>query len=430
MSPPITPAPTTCTWRTGAAPLPPSALSRSCRKNTRTRLREVRAEQLGDRPRLGLVRARRARRAAPQVHDRVRRRIVLARARARTCASIDGSRRNPHRRPRQRALEQRRAARAGRERSSSRAAASSAVRVVDEPIDEADRSALSARIVLAGQHQVHRRAHADEAHGAHGAAEAGMDAELTSGRPSATAVVRPRRGTCRRGRARARRRARSRGSRRRSGRAGPRAGRARAARCGPVRSRSRRCRAAAELGDVGPGDETVRLAGAQHQPRRGRPRARRVGRRARAARPSTACSSTRPACRGEPGDAVSVTTRVQARIRSPTGRCPCELAGRRGAAGRSGRGESVAADRGLDVEVADDRAVIGIAHVGDAEVGHLDAVADEDEVQLDPRIARRERQQVLRVGALQAGGRMNRKISSSPQKVLKSPATITGLSSR
>ena len=41
MSPPITPAPTTCTLRMPLSALPPRLLSASCRKNTRTRLRAV-----------------------------------------------------------------------------------------------------------------------------------------------------------------------------------------------------------------------------------------------------------------------------------------------------------------------------------------------------------------------------------------------------
>jgi hypothetical protein len=41
MSPPITPAPITCTWRNSMAGLPPSPFNRFCSRNTRTRLREV-----------------------------------------------------------------------------------------------------------------------------------------------------------------------------------------------------------------------------------------------------------------------------------------------------------------------------------------------------------------------------------------------------
>ena len=41
MSPPITPAPTTCTWRGAKSLSLPKALRRSCRWKTRTRLRAV-----------------------------------------------------------------------------------------------------------------------------------------------------------------------------------------------------------------------------------------------------------------------------------------------------------------------------------------------------------------------------------------------------
>ena len=41
MSPPMTPAPTTCTCLMSAALLPPALFRRSCNRNTRTRLREV-----------------------------------------------------------------------------------------------------------------------------------------------------------------------------------------------------------------------------------------------------------------------------------------------------------------------------------------------------------------------------------------------------
>ncbi|KAG0737022.1 hypothetical protein G6F24_018115 [Rhizopus arrhizus] len=42
MSPPMTPAPTTWTWRAGVTPVClPLAFRRSCRRNTRSRLRAV-----------------------------------------------------------------------------------------------------------------------------------------------------------------------------------------------------------------------------------------------------------------------------------------------------------------------------------------------------------------------------------------------------
>ncbi|MNI43958.1 hypothetical protein D3C73_983060 [compost metagenome] len=47
MSPPIVPAPTTCTWRAGAIPgCLPLAFSRSCKRNTRSRLRAVSDEMM------------------------------------------------------------------------------------------------------------------------------------------------------------------------------------------------------------------------------------------------------------------------------------------------------------------------------------------------------------------------------------------------
>src|SRR5579883_1681912 len=51
----------------------------------------------------------------------------------------------------------------------------------------------------------------------------------------------------------------------------------------------------------------------------------------------------------------------------------------------SGRGGSLRGSIGPHVEIADERAVIREAHIGHTEVGHLDALAHQDEIELDAR---------------------------------------------
>src|SRR5579862_3577351 len=58
--------------------------------------------------------------------------------------------------------------------------------------------------------------------------------------------------------------------------------------------------------------------------------------------------------------------------------------------GESGSGGGSSARRGAHLEVAYQRPVIGEVHVGHAEVGDLDALAHQDEVELDARHARGE----------------------------------------
>ncbi len=60
-------------------------------------------------------------------------------------------------------------------------------------------------------------------------------------------------------------------------------------------------------------------------------------------------------------------------------------------AARSGRCRALFGVVRAHVEVAHQRAVIREAHVGHAEIGHLDALAHQDEVELDARHAGRER---------------------------------------
>ena len=162
-----------------AAPLPPMAFSRSCSRNTRTRLRAVsRGEEMRDGARFGLESLLAARAVIrPQIDDGVGRRVVLALRLARDLREQRRLHERAHERPAQHLLGERRpmmrrllrddVARGGFE-----------IRRRHEPVDEPEPQRLVRAHGPAGEHHLHGGLHADEPHGAHRAAEARMDAEL------------------------------------------------------------------------------------------------------------------------------------------------------------------------------------------------------------------------------------------------------------
>ncbi len=178
MSPPITPAPTTCTRSSGTLLLPPRFLSRSCSTNTRTRLREVSPTMSSrDGARFGFVRGLATRAMLrPQVDDGVGRRVVL---RARLGAHLGDELlldQRAHQRPGQHAIEQPRLALLGLA-ADQLARGGLGIGGIDQPVEEARALRLVGAQRLAGEHHFHGGAHAGAAHGAHRAAEARMDAE-------------------------------------------------------------------------------------------------------------------------------------------------------------------------------------------------------------------------------------------------------------
>ena len=225
--------------------LPPSALRRSCSRNTRTRLRACLVRNSArDRARLGFVGGCATRAVArPELDDGVGRRVVVA---SRAAPHLRAGRRReerPHRPPAQRALEQRRPARRGG------ASDQVARRGVAAPRVATRRSTRPSAQRLVGAHGLPVSISSIAARTpirrtrAHRAAEARVDAELHFRQAERQALVADaRRGSGRPAPAPARRRARSRASRRRSGRAGPRCARASAGRRGPAPAPARRSR--------------------------------------------------------------------------------------------------------------------------------------------------------------------------------------------
>ena len=101
---------------------------------------------------------------------------------------------------------------------------------------------------------------------------------------------------------------------------------------------------------------------------------------------------------GQPGDALGVAFEFPGR--GGVGHGGSRLRGGGVQAAEAGRAVGAA----VHLEVAHQRAVIGEAHVGDAKVRDLDALAHQHEIQLDARDARRKGGQPGGVGAAQARG--------------------------
>ena len=195
MSPPMMPAPTTCTLRIAAASaagLPPRDFRRSCSWNTRTRLREVLLPNSCaiDCASASYAARPRAPYSGPQIDDGVRAPGSApaghVRAPDRSSAGVMNGRTSWPRQ--QRARRSADDALAGRFASSLRQVASAWSAGTSASMSPM-RRARSPRMVLASEHHVHGRAHAQQLHRAHRATESGMDAQLHLGQTQSQLAV-------------------------------------------------------------------------------------------------------------------------------------------------------------------------------------------------------------------------------------------------
>lgn len=139
----------------------------------------VAVEQRRDGARFGLEGRRPARpMTRPQLDHRVGGRIVLAAGAPGHLAQQQRLEQRAHARPAQRPLRQRRAARGRCDRDKLPRRIGQLLDPLDRAIDEPEPQGAIGAHAAPGEHQVHRGAHAQQSHAAHGAAESGVDAEL------------------------------------------------------------------------------------------------------------------------------------------------------------------------------------------------------------------------------------------------------------
>ncbi len=320
MSPPMTPAPITCTARNPRGSCPPAPLSRSCSRNTRIRLRAVSLRNSAANDCASAAKARSTARAVAATTDRSWRRGPGS-ARA---ARVRPTWRSSAGRSNGRSPGQLRA----RSNSGGRCGGGAVQQylprclvqlrgLLDQAIDQPELERPFRAHAAPGEHQVHGRAHARAAaRCAPMPPKPGCIPSCTSGSPSASLESPARRGSGRRAPAPVRRRARSRGWRRRVGK-GSASIRSKSAlaRADQLECLRRRLRSAGEFADVRAGDESRRLGGADAP--------------ARAARwPASGCeqpAAARAAPRGEsvlaelPGLSIVSQAICWRRYRAPAG---------------------------------------------------------------------------------------------------------------